>query len=144
MECGAPVHQPVNVSTLPCMHSPVNDHCSPAVIVLSIGGTVYTNNTDLLPADIGEGASALSCHTELTTCCRTQDNPTGETLGDWVGPDGNSLPETSDEGFYTTRGLRSITLNRLGDATVNQGLYCCRIPRAGNTMQTFCVNVQGA
>ncbi len=81
MECGAPVHQPVNVSTLASTLHAVNDHCSPAVIVLSIGDTVYTSNTVLLPTDIGEAVgSALSCHTELTTCCRDQDNPTGGAL----------------------------------------------------------------
>ncbi len=127
------------------MHSPVNDHCSPAVIVLSTGGTVYTNNTDLLPADIGEGVSALSCHTELTTCCRDQDNPTGEALGDWIGPDRNSVSEISDEGFYVTRERNSITINYRSNtcSTVMGGLYCCRIPRAGGITRKFCVNVQG-
>ncbi|XP_064386348.1 sushi, von Willebrand factor type A, EGF and pentraxin domain-containing protein 1-like [Halichondria panicea] len=46
-------------------------------IVLSIGGTVYTNNTALSFSLIGEGSSAFTCHTELSTCCREQDNPNG-------------------------------------------------------------------
>ena len=115
------------------------------VITLSPSETSYANNTELQLSDIGKGVSALSCHTELTACCRDQDNPTGEALGDWVGPDGNSLPEKNDKGFYVTREMRSITLhhNDTTGTTVPGGLYCCRIPRTEGLMLTFCVNVRG-
>ena len=132
------------------LHSFNTTHCSPAVIVLSIGGTVYnTNNTALSFSLIGEGSSALTCHTELSTCCREQDNPNGGTLGGWRGPDGVSLPSeadfgaTAEGGFYVTRGVSTISLNRRGTVTFAGGLYCCTIPRASGANQTFCVDVQG-
>ena len=90
---------------------------------------------------IGEGASALTCHTELTTCCREQDNPSGGALGEWTGPDTNQIPESSTtSGFYVSRQRSSISLNRGGHSTVG-GQYCCVIPRTGGEM-TFCVQVQ--
>ena len=101
----------------------------PAVIPLSMGGTILTNNSALAVSDIGEGASALTCHTELTTCCREQDNPSGA-LGEWIGPDSNQISTNSTDRFYVTRQQSSISLNRGGNSTVG-GLYCCVIPRTG-------------
>ena len=105
--------------------------------------TIVTNNSELALTTIGEGVSALSCHTELTTCCRDQDNPTGEALGDWVGPDGNSLPETSDEGFYVTRNMSFVSLNLVEGSSVSAGSYCCQVPRSGGGISTHCVMVTG-
>ncbi|XP_064386173.1 uncharacterized protein LOC135334783 [Halichondria panicea] len=114
-------------------------------IVLSIGGTVYTNNTALSFSLIGEGSSALTCHTELSTCCREQDNLNGGALGGWRGP-GGDIPEASDaspsEGFYVTRNISTISLNRCRNEMLARGLYCCTIPRTSGTNQTFCVDVQ--
>ncbi|XP_064386099.1 uncharacterized protein LOC135334748 [Halichondria panicea] len=115
-------------------------------IVLSIGGTAYTNNTALSFSLIEEGSSALTCHTELSTCCREQDNLNGGALGGWRGPDGNSIPKASNacssEGLYVTRGISTISLNLRGTEILAGGVYCCTIPRAGGITQTFCVNVQ--
>ena len=139
----------VNVSDLHARLQYYNQ-CAPlhAVIVLSIGGTVYTNSTALSFSLIGEGFSALTCHTELITCCREQDNPTGGALGGWRGPDGNSILEASNtcpsDGFYMTRGVRTISLNHHGSETLAGGVYCCTIPRASDAIQTLCVLVQGA
>ncbi len=105
--------------------------------------TIISNNTELSLASIGEGVSALSCHTELTTCCRIQDNPTGEALGDWVGPDGNSVSETSDEGFYVTRENGSVSLNLVEGSSDAAGSYCCRVPRSGGVTSTHCIVVTG-
>ncbi len=104
---------------------------------------VIFNNSEMSLLIIGEGVSALNCHTELTTCCRDQDNPTGEALGDWVGPDGNSLPETSDNGFYVTRNLSSVSLNLVDGSSVTAGSYCCQVPRSGGGMSTHCIVVAG-
>ena len=113
----------------------------PAVIPLSVGGTIMTNNSNIVITDIGEGASALTCHTELTTCCREQDSPSGGALGEWIGPDSNQISTNSTDRFYVTRQQSSISLNRGGSNTVG-GLYCCVILRAGGEM-TFCVQVNG-
>ena len=112
-----------------------------AVIALSIGGTIQTNNSAVNMATIGEGASALTCHTELTTCCREEDNPSGRALGEWIGPDSSRIPESScTNRFYASRLQSSISLNHGGNNNV-EGQYCCVIPRTGGEM-TFCVNVQ--
>ena len=144
MECGAPLHLSVNVSTtFTDFLSIVHPSCNmlPTVIPLSIRGRILTNNVMLAITDIGEGASALTCHTELTTCCREQDNPSGGALGEWTGPDSNQIPESNSTlGFYVSRQRSSISLNRGGNSTVG-GQYCCVIPRTGEEM-TFCVNVQ--
>ncbi len=103
---------------------------------------VISNNTKLSLATISSG-SALSCHTELTTCCRDQDNPTGEALGDWVGPNRNSLPETSDEGFYVTREMGSVSLNLAEGSSDAAGSYCCQVPRSGGVTSTHCIIVTG-
>ena len=110
----------------------------PAVIPLTMG---TTNNSALAVTDIGEGASALTCHTELTTCCREQDNPSGGALGEWIGPDSNQISTNSTDRFYVTRQQSSISLNHGGNNTVG-GQYCCVIPRTGGEM-TFCVQVNG-
>ena len=105
---------------------------------------VFVNNTELALSNIGEGDSALSCHTELTTCCRDQDNPTGGALGDWVGPDGNSLPETRrEEGFYVTREMSSVNLNLVDGSSVTTGSYCCQVPRSAGGVSTHCITVTG-
>ena len=113
------------------------------MIPLSI--PTITNNTAVALSTIGEGVSALNCHTELTTCCRDQDNPTGEALGAWVGPDGNSLPETrGQEGFYIAREMSSLSLNLVEDSrSVAAGSYCCQVPRSGGEMTTYCIMITG-
>ena len=118
-------------------------HLSTVILFSIVTSRAYTTNNFVVPISlIGEGASALTCHTELTTCCRGQDNPSGGALGQWIGPDSNQIQETSSTpGFYVTRQQSSISLNRGGDSNAG-GLYCCMIPRTGGTM-TFCVQVNG-
>ena len=57
-------------------------HCDCSVVhltvYLSLGSThITTNNTEVLIIDIGEDASdhlpSLTCHTDLTECCRNSD-----------------------------------------------------------------------
>ena len=139
MEYGDLLYLSVNVSTILCFsQSPysLSLQSSPSLWEL---GTIMTNNSALAVSDIGEGASALTCHTELTTCCREQDNPSGGALGEWIGPDSNQISTNSTDRFYVTRQQSSISLNRGGSSTV-EGLYCCVIPRTGGEM-TFCVQM---
>ncbi len=114
-----------------------------AVIRLSSSSmAIISNNTELSLSTIGSG-SALSCHTELTTCCRDQDNPTGGALGDWIGPNRNSVSETRNEGFYVTREMSSVSLNLVEGSSDAAGSYCCRVPRSGNVTSTHCIIVTG-
>ena len=56
-------------------------------------GPSTTNNTEILITAIGEGAvgglPSLTCHTDLTTCCRSAENNGMGPLGQWTYPDGS-------------------------------------------------------
>ena len=114
---------------------------------------VIANNSVLPLAAIGE--NALTCHTELTTCCRREDNNGSNALGRWTGPDGNSIPEavsgpggdipeSSDDGFYVSRDMSSISLNLADGSSEAAGTYCCQVPRdSGMTTHCIVVTVTG-
>ena len=111
-----------------------------SVIPLSSGSSVITNNSALSLADIG--SSALTCRTELITCCRGEDNNGSTALGGWRGPGGN-IPESSMDGFYVSRGMSSISLNYAEGSSEVAGTYCCQVPRESGTSTTHCVMVTG-
>ncbi len=73
---------------------------------LGNGPVITTNNTEILITDIGEdalgGRPSLTCHTDLTACCRYADNGGNGALGQWTYPDG------------------SVLLNNAGSTTVGQ------------------------
>ena len=144
MQSGALLHLYVNVSSkLNLLAYLLNYLYSCTVNPLSLTAqTVYDFNNSVVSISlIGEGDSALTCHTELITCCREQDNPSGGALGEWIGPDSNQIPESSSTSrFYVTRQQSSISLNHGGNSIV-RGQYCCVIPRTGGET-TFCVQVQ--
>ncbi len=62
-------------------------------LTLGSGPNITTNNTEILITDIGEdavgGMPRLTCHTDLTTCCRNADNNGNGPLGQWTFPDGS-------------------------------------------------------
>ncbi len=102
---------------------------------------VISNNSVLSLVTIGEGSSALTCHTELTTCCRGVDN-NGKALGGWTGP-GGDISESSMDGFYVSRGMSSISLNLAEGSSEVAGTYCCQVPRESGATTTHCVMVTG-
>ncbi len=112
------------------------------VIPLSSGLAAVTNSSALSLADIGEGSSVLTCHTELITCCREEDNNGSTALGGWRGPGGN-IPESSMDGFYVSRGTSSISLNYAEGSSEVAGTYCCQVPRESGATTTHCVMVTG-
>ena len=124
-----------------------------ALVYLSLGSTnITTNNTEVLITDIGEDASdglpSLTCHTDLTTCCRNSDNNMTESLGTWYYPNGRALQSSSGsmaarENFYFIRNdSKLIRLNRQDNANPLEptGSYCCVIPTTKGEM-TFCVSI---
>ena len=52
---------------------------------------------EILITDIGEdgGLPFLTCHTDLTTCCRSGDNNGNGALGQWTYPDGSVVLQNS-------------------------------------------------
>ena len=121
-------------------------------VFLSLGSTnITTNNTEVFITDIGEDAPgnlpSLTCHTDLTKCCRYSDNNfKGSLGGEWYYPDGRVVPrQYFGEGFYRVRNAPQLI--RLGrrDSVVPPilwptGFYCCVIPTTGGEM-TFCANI---
>ncbi len=110
--------------------------------------TRSTNNTEVLITDIGDikfGLPSLTCHTDLTACCRSADNNGMGSLGQWTYPDGSVV--LNDGGgptkpFYINRNApQLIRLNRrVTNPLTPTGSYCCTAPTTGGEM-TLCVNL---
>ncbi len=63
-------------------------------LTLESGPRITTNNTEILITTIGEDGvlPSLTCHTDLTTCCRSvADNNGMGSLGQWTFPDGSVI-----------------------------------------------------
>ncbi len=121
---------------------------------LSLGSTsITTNNTEIPITDIGEdavgGLPSLTCHTDLTACCRSsaENNDKGG-LGQWTYPDGSVIlgrgaSMATGQQFYINRNAAQlIRLNhRQGNNPLTlTGSYCCTVPTIGGAM-TFCANL---
>ena len=107
-------------------------------------GRVYSNNSDILITDIGEGENALLCLTSLIQCCCVSDTPSisgEEALGRWLYPNGSTIGEMSKgEDFYTDRGSSVVRLNRRNNVTSPSGQFCCEIPDTFFTETSICIN----
>ena len=105
-------------------------------------------NSQIAIDTIGETAeSALTCRTDLTTCCRGQDNLYGRNgFGDWQFPNGTNIIRNLDindsntDLFYRSRGTSSLLLNRRGSVSGPTGFYCCVLPASTGEV-TFCVEL---
>ena len=111
-------------------------------LIFELNNMSYANNSGIAITEIGEGANALQCRTDLTTCC---SNILPEMrLGEWHYPD-NSLVATnsSGDGIYRTRGSMVVSLHRRNGATQPTGLYCCEMPTAArpNANATICITL---
>ena len=122
-------------------------------VYLSLGPTnINTNNTEVLITDIGEdgsgGLPSLTCHTDLTTCCRDSDTGGQGGRGEWYYPDGRMVPsQVAWELLYKVRNapqvIRLARRDRLSIYTPilsPTGSYCCVIPTTEGVM-TFCANI---
>ena len=115
---------------------------------LSFQGTTYTtNNSNIVLTRIEiTNDTSLTCHTDLTTCCRAVDKEPSLNIGtgEWLFPDGTSVVRQRVTGsrFYYTRFHQAIRLYRNNDTETPLGTYCCRIPDSG-VLKTFCANLIG-
>ena len=108
----------------------------------SLKGTTYKNNSIVFLEDIGEGADALICMTNLTTCCRrpyTGEN--GSAIGNWFFPNGTRPPHIPWY-FYRRRGLMEVSLHHTRGG--EEGIYRCEIPDTMNVNQTIYIGVYSA
>ncbi len=119
-------------------------------LTLGSGPNITTNNVEILITTIGEDGSlpSLTCHTDLTTCCRSGDNNGNGALGQWTYPDESVLLQnggsmTAGQQFYIARGVpQVIRLNRreTNNPLTPTGSYCCTVPTTGGDM-TLCANL---
>ena len=118
-------------------------------VYLSLGSTnITTNNTEVLITDIGEdvpgGSPSLTCHTDLTACCRNSDTGGQGGRGEWYYPDGRPLKnnEGGENIYFIRNAPQSIRLRRRENMNPLSptGTYCCVIPTTGGEM-TFCANL---
>ena len=123
------------------------------IVYLSLGSTIITsNNTEVLITDIGEEAfgylPSLTCHTDLTECCRNSDTGGQGGRGAWYYPDGRTLQNNegsmaAGERFYFVRNDPQLIRLARRDA-INPfsptGFYCCVIPTTAGGM-TFCAKL---
>ncbi|XP_064386228.1 complement receptor type 1-like isoform X2 [Halichondria panicea] len=123
-------------------------------LTLGSGPSITTNNTEIFITTIGEGAQgglpSLTCHSDLTTCCRSgADNFGNGILGQWTHPDGsevvgNVAALNTGQQFYIVRDARQvIVLNRRvspNNPLTPTGSYCCTVPTTGGDM-TLCANL---
>ena len=114
-----------------------------AGIYFSLRSKSYSDSSDILIADIGEGdIGALLCFTDLTQCCRNSDTPTGVgVLGQWLYPNGSAVSAESDEDFYIDRGPSVVRLHRRSNASSPTGRFCCMIPDATSANMKICANI---
>ncbi len=122
-----------------------------AGVYLSLGLTIITgttNNTEILITDIGDGLPSLTCHTDLTVCCRSNDNNGSGALGQWTYPNGSVILQnggslSAGQQFYILRGApQVIRLNRreTNNPLTPTGPYCCTVPTTDGEM-TLCANL---
>ena len=102
----------------------------------------YFSGSTVLRTDIGEGADALQCTTDSTTCC---SNAPGETrAGQFYFPDGTQVPtlggDPSIRTYYRTRGSMMIGLNRRLNA-METGQFRCEIPDASGITVNLFINI---
>ena len=120
-------------------------------LTLGSGTSITTDNTEILITTIGEDGSlpSLTCHTDLTTCCRSvADNNGMGPLGQWTYPDGSVILQngpsmTAGQQFYITKNshqLIRLVRREANNPLTPTGSYFCIVPTTGGEM-TLCANL---
>ncbi len=120
-------------------------------LTLGSGPRITTDNTEILITAIGEDGvlPSLTCHTDLTTCCRSNaDNNGMGGLGQWTYPDGsvilsNGASLGAGQQFYSSRNaaqLIRLARREANNSLTPTGSYCCTVPTTGGDM-TLCANL---
>ena len=116
--------------------------CSPGgVVVFSLNGTIYQNNSLVTLKDIGESDDGLLCITDLTACCRPPYIV--HAIGNWFFPNGTRVSSSGNNwDFHRTRGQMVVLLHRRRGG--EDGVYSCVVPDALNVTQTIYIGVYTA
>ena len=122
-------------------------HYDKIILSISVGtlgfylnGVSYPNGSTVLRTDIGEGADALQCTTDSTTCCTNV--PPEVRAGEFYMPDGGIvLPVGSTtNGYYRNRGSQLIRLHRQSSGTIT-GQFRCNIPQRNGLLSDLFINI---
>ena len=102
---------------------------SQIVPYVSFMGDILPNHTyvDLTAVgeDISDPGDTVRCHTDLTSCCSTNE---GIHRGDWYFPNGDALSGYFAGGdIYKSRGDQVIHIRHRNNATSPSGIYHCEI-----------------
>ncbi|XP_064386377.1 sushi, von Willebrand factor type A, EGF and pentraxin domain-containing protein 1-like isoform X2 [Halichondria panicea] len=119
-------------------------------LTLGSGPVITTNNVEIQITTIGEdgGLPSLTCHTDLTTCCRSADNNGNGALGQWTYPNGSMVLQyggslNAGQQFYILRGgpqLIRLARREATNSLTPTGSYCCTVPTTGGDI-TLCANL---
>ena len=112
-----------------------------AGVYLSLNGSIIPNHGYVVISDIGTAGdnTALLCHTN-----RPPPTGSGNSGGDWFGPDGTAVHHTNNAvpGFRRNRGSMVVRLYRnTATGPPAEGIYYCQIQDHTNTLQTVTVGL---
>ena len=100
---------------------------------LAFRGNNLPNHSYVDITQVGENrdSNTVQCHTDLSTCCRSQNGIPGR--GDWFAPGSDTrLPFGSEDrphGIYEDRGTQVVHIRRKNNAhNESSGIYRCVIP----------------
>ena len=113
-------------------------------VYISLSGQVYSNDSNILITDIGEGDDgALHCFTDLAECCHNHFTMSSDNkdLGEWFYPSGSVVEMDSAKDFYKNRGRNRVSLHRRKNVTSLTGHFCCEVLDATLTKVRICANV---
>ena len=115
---------------LTLLWSLVEVHSQTPAPYVSFRGETLTNHSyvDLTEVgdDTGDSGNTVRCHTDLMTCCRSDDGPH---RGDWYFPDGDRLPFSSPTiGIHEARLAQRVEIRRRNNDNSPSGIYRCDVP----------------
>ena len=93
----------------------------------------YPNNSIVDLSEIGLNDNSLVCYTDLTTCCRGDDNPNDGTMGVWRLPNNSvaiSKGMSNANMFSRNRDTQALLLHRGINVSEPSGIFICDIPDA--------------
>ena len=123
------------------------DANSQTIPYMTFMGHILLNNSymDLsLIRDPLSGGEGVQCHTDLTTCCSSDQ---GMDCGDWYAPDSEDRLPLGSEGdsadaIYECRGNQSVTLlQRYTAVSQPTGIYRCDIAVSGSGRGTVYIGL---
>ena len=114
-----------------------------AGVYIHLKGKNYTNNSVISISDVGVGADALLCITDVECCCAIP----GHRYGSFYYPNKTSIPGPHErEGdsmylMYHDSEHKMIRLNRNSEMNLT-GKYHCEIPDASGVIQKLYFTLQ--